>query len=104
LNESGLATDESGPATDESGPALDGSGIAVAMKDNDPATIGHYLVDAEVLRDSFRDAFIAGLHANVAHGTYPTCGAALIPHSDSRKPSWHSVMNSPYRPHWYQRF
>ena len=42
--------------------------------------------------------------ANVAHGSCPTCGAALIPHSDSRKPSWQSVMNSPYRPHWYQRF
>ena len=42
--------------------------------------------------------------ANVAHGTCPTCGAALIPHSDSRKPSWHSLVNSTYRPHWYQRF
>ena len=38
------------------------------------------------------------------HGTCPTCGAALIPHSESRKPSWKSVMNSPDRPHWYQRF
>ena len=63
LNESGLATDESGPATDESGPALDGSGIAVAMKDNDPATIGRYLVDAEILRTAFRDLFIAGLQS-----------------------------------------
>ena len=38
-----------------SGPAIDGSGIAVAMRANDPATVGNYLVDAEILRDSFRD-------------------------------------------------
>jgi hypothetical protein len=45
------------------GPAIDGSGIAVAMKDGNPATIGTYLVDAEILRDAFRDAFIAGLRS-----------------------------------------
>ena len=43
----------SGPAIDGSG--IDGSGIAVAMRANDPATVGNYLVDAEILRDSFRD-------------------------------------------------
>ena len=32
-----------------------------------------------------------------------TCGCSLIPHSQSPRRSWATIMDSHYRPHWYTR-
>lgn len=43
------------------GPGLEGYDWRVALKDNDAATAGRYLVDADELRSNYRDAFLKGL-------------------------------------------
>jgi hypothetical protein len=69
--------------------------LSPAAADSDPA---------DESRPTFPNGDSPESTDSVDHGTCPTCGAALIPHSESRKPSWKSVMSSPDRPCWYQRF
>ena len=43
------------------GPALDGSGVRFAQRKDDKTSRGRYLVDADQLRDAYRETFIKGL-------------------------------------------
>ncbi len=44
-----------------SGPSLNGYHWQVASRDNDASTVGRYLVDADDLRNAYREAFLSGL-------------------------------------------
>lgn len=53
---------------------------------------------------SFDAAALEQLSVSEAEGKRckcPKCGAAMSETAASLKPSWHDVMNSPYRPNWY---
>jgi hypothetical protein len=43
-------------------PSVNGYEWKTATKDNDALTAGHYLVDADDLREAYRDAFLSGLN------------------------------------------
>lgn len=79
------------------GPTKDGSGIRYAQRDGDKETIGKYLVDAEVLRTAFREAFLHGLARLRKRGELKLQGAFAELQTES---GWRAFESKLQGVHW----
>ena len=79
------------------GPSLEGNHWRIAQKENDAASAGRYLVNADDLRDAYRQAFLSGLDDLYARGELKLQGdfAHLNDHA-----AWQSLLDQLHTVTW----